>query len=94
VIRQLKRDKFMGYFANRSPCLIRMEVCGGSQHWARQLTAVTHEVKLMPACCVKPFCGSNKSDVQDARAIWSAVQQPGAKTVAVKNEAQETYSAI
>lgn len=94
VSRQLKRDRFLEHFANRPPCLIGMEACGGSQHWARQLTALGHEVKLMPACWVKPFCGSNKSDVQDARAIWSAVQQPGAKTVAVKTEAQQAVLAL
>lgn len=94
VSRQLKRDRFLEYFTNRSPCLIGMEACGGSQHWARQLTALGHEVKLMPACWVKPFCGSNKSDVQDARAIWSAVQQSGAKTVAVKTEAQQAVLAL
>ncbi|MFL9909981.1 IS110 family RNA-guided transposase [Paraburkholderia sp. RL17-337-BIB-A] len=94
VSRQLKRDKFLEYFTNRSPCLIGMEACGGSHHWARQLTALGHEVRLMPACWVKPFCGSNKSDVQDARAIWTAVQQPGARTVAVKSEAQQAVLAL
>jgi transposase len=66
-----------------------MEACGGSQHWTRQLAALGHEVKLMPALWVKPFCGNNESDAQDARAIWLAVQQPGAKTVAVKSEARQ-----
>ena len=32
---QLKREKFLEHFANRSSCLIGMEACGGSQHWAR-----------------------------------------------------------
>jgi hypothetical protein len=37
VNRPLKRAAFLEYFANRSPCLVGMESCGGSQHWARRL---------------------------------------------------------
>ncbi|WP_175233230.1 IS110 family transposase, partial [Paraburkholderia humisilvae] len=75
VNRPIKRAKFLEYFANRTPCLIGMEACGGSQHWARQLTKLGHEVKLMPAEFVKAFNIRNKSDAADARAIWLAVQQ-------------------
>jgi len=42
---QLKRAKFLEHFANRAPCLIGMEACGGSQHWARELQKLGHEVK-------------------------------------------------
>jgi len=38
VNKQLKRAVFLEHFANREPCLIGMEACGGSQHWARRLT--------------------------------------------------------
>ena len=74
VSLQLKRDKFLEHFVNRQPCLIGMECCGGSQHWARQLTKMGHEVKLLPARAVKPFVTGNKNDRQDARAILTAVQ--------------------
>ena len=33
----LARAKFLSHFANRAPCLIAVEACGGSQHWARHL---------------------------------------------------------
>ncbi|KVO82817.1 hypothetical protein BGV60_04550 [Burkholderia ubonensis] len=55
VSKQLKRPVFLEYFANREPCLIGMEACGGSQHWARRLTEMGHQVKLMPAKFVKAF---------------------------------------
>lgn len=93
VNRQIKRAKFLEHFVNRAPCLIGMEACGGSQHWARQLTKLGHEVKLMPAGFVKAFNIRNKSDAADARAIWLAVQQPG-KAVAVKSEAQQAVLAL
>jgi transposase len=88
VNKPLKRGAFLEHFANWSPCLIGMEACGGSQHWARRLTAMGHHVKLMPAKFVKAFVMGNKNDAADARAIWMAAQQPG-KSVALKTETQQ-----
>jgi transposase len=70
-----------------------MEACGGSQHWARKLAAMGHQIKLMPARFVKAFNIGNKNDAADARAIWMAVQQP-VKSVAVKTEAQQAVLAL
>ena len=49
VNRPVKRAAFLEYFANRRPCLVGMESCSGSQHWARRLIEMGHRVKLMPA---------------------------------------------
>ena len=43
---------------------------------------------------VRPFVGGNKSDAHDARAIWTAVQQPDIKTVAIKSEEQQAVLAL
>jgi transposase len=94
VALQLKREKFLEHFINRSSCVIGMEACGGSQHWARALRQLGHEVKLLSARMVKPFVGGNKNDAADARAIWTAVQQPGIKVVAVKSEGQQAVLAL
>jgi transposase len=94
VSLQVKRHKFLAHFSNLPPCLIGMEVCGGAQHWARQLQALGHQVKLLPGRMVKPFVSGNKNDVHDARAIWTAVQQPGIKTVAIKTEEQQAVLAL
>lgn len=93
VNRPVKRAAFLEHFANRAPCLIGMEACGGSQHWARELTKLGHQVRLMPAAFVKAFNIGNKNDAADARAIWLAVQQP-CKAVAVKTEAQQAVLAL
>jgi transposase len=69
VALQLKRERFLEHFAHRSSCLIGMEACGGSQHWARSLQRLGHEVKLLSGRLVKPFVGGNKNDAADARAI-------------------------
>jgi transposase len=94
VALQLKREKFLEHFANRASCVIGMEACGGSQHWARSLQKLGHEVKLLSARMVKPFVGGNKNDAADARGIWTAMQQPGIKVVAVKSEEQQAVLAL
>lgn len=64
---QLKRAKFLEHFANRLPCLIGLEACGGSQHWARALQKLGHEVNLLSARMVKAFVSRNRNDAADAR---------------------------
>jgi transposase len=93
VNKPIKRAVFLEHFANRSPCLIGMEACGGAQHWARRLIEMGHEVKLMPAKFVKAFNSGNKNDAADARAIWMATQM-NSKAVAVKTEAQQAVLAL
>lgn len=86
---QIKRAKVLEHFANRPPCLIAIEACGGAHHWARQLRALGHSVRLLHAKVVRPFVAGNKTDATDARAIWLAVQQPGVKFVGIKTVAQQ-----
>jgi transposase len=94
INKQLKRAHFLELFANRAPCLVGMEACGGSQHWARKLQELGHEVKLMSGKMVKAFVCGNKNDAADARAIYMAAQQPEVKAVAVKSEAQQAVLAM
>ena len=86
---QLKRAKVLKHFANRVPCLIGIEACGGAHHWACELTAQGHVVRLIHAKAVRPFVNGNKTDATDARAIWLAIQQPGTKFVGVKTLMQQ-----
>lgn len=94
ISKQVKRIKFLEYFSNRTPCVIGMEACGGSQHWARRLSEMGHQVKLMAGKQVKAFVSGNKNDVADARAIWLAVQQASIRPVAIKTEAQQAVLAL
>ena len=86
---QIKRAKVLEHFVNKPPCLIAMEACGGAHHWARELSAQGHSVRLLHAKIVRPFVSGNKTDATDARAIWVAVQQPGIKFVGIKTAAQQ-----
>jgi transposase len=89
VNMQIKRAKVLEHFVNLQPCLIAIEACGGAHHWARELTAQGHTVRLLHAKIVRPFVSGNKTDATDARAIWLAVQQPGIKFVGIKTAAQQ-----
>ena len=86
---QIKRAKVLEHFVNKPHSLIAMEACGGAHHWARELTALGHTVRLLRAKIVRPFVSGNKTDQADARAIWIAVQQPGVKFVGIKTAAQQ-----
>ena len=63
---KVSREQLPVLIAQLPPCLIGMEACGGSQHWARELQNLGHEVKLLSARMVKTFVGGNKNDAADA----------------------------
>ena len=67
--RQLRRGQVLAFFSRLEPCLIGMEACSGAHHWARELAALGHEVRLMPAAYVKPYVKRGKTDRADAEAI-------------------------
>jgi transposase len=69
--RQLRRSQVMGFFEALAPCLIGMEACATAHYWARELTKLGHEVRLMPAEDVKAYVKRNKNDAADAEAICS-----------------------
>src|SRR6516225_387968 len=51
------------------PCLVGMEACASAHYWARELTKLSHEVRLMLAKDVKAYIKRNKNDAADAEAI-------------------------
>ncbi len=72
-------------------CLIGMEACGGSNHWARTFIKLGHNVKLMSPQFVKPYVKSNKND---AEAICEAVSRPNMRFVSVKSLEQQDIQSI
>lgn len=88
--QQLKRSEMAEFFSNRTPSVVVMEACGSAHYWARKLTALGHQAKLIAAQFVRPFVKTNKTDAADAQAIWEAAQRPGMKFVAVKSEGQQS----
>src|SRR5450755_4584112 len=92
--RQLRRDQVTAFFANLPPCVIGMEACGSSHHWARTLKGFGHDARLMSPQFVKPYVKSNKNDVADAEAICEAVARPNMRFVPVKSIEQQAVLSL
>jgi transposase len=90
VRRKLRRSEVIKFFKPLSPCLIGIEACATAHHWARELTALGHQVKLMPPAYVKAYVKRNKNDAADAEAICEAVTRPSMRFVPVKDTEQQS----
>jgi transposase len=89
VRKQLRRGQVMKFFEALPPCLIGMEACATAHYWARELTKLGHQVRLMPAKDVKAYVKRNKNDAADAEAICEAVGRPTMRFVAIKSAEQQ-----
>ncbi len=90
VRRQLRRGQVLPFFKRLPPCLVGIEACATSHYWAREITALGHEVRMMPARYVKPYVKRNKNDVADAEAICEAVTRPTMRFVPIKTPTQQS----
>ncbi len=90
IRRQLTRARMLPFFAKLPRCLVGIEACNNSHYWARELIALGHDVKLMPAQYVKPYVKRGKNDAADAEAICEAVTRPTMRFVAVKSPEQQS----
>jgi transposase len=90
VIRKsLRRAQMLPFFARLPSCLVGMEACGTSHHWARELIKLGHEVRLIPPAYVKPYVKRGKTDAADAEAVCEAVTRPTMRFVPVKSPEQQ-----
>ena len=89
IRRQLRRRQVLAFFKKLPPCLVGMEACATSHYWAREIAALGHEVRVMPARYVKPYVKRNKSDAADAEAICEAVTRPTMRFVPIKTPEQQ-----
>src|SRR5260370_565426 len=89
VRKQLRRSQVMGFFEALPPCLIALAPSPTAHYWARELTKLGHEVRLMPAKDVKAYVKRNKNDAADAEAICEAVRRPTMRFVGVKSAEQQ-----
>ena len=89
VRKQLRRGQVIAFFAALPLCLIGMEACATAHYWARELTKLGHEVRLMPAKDVKAYVKRNKNDAADAEAICEAVGRPRMRFVRAKSAEQQ-----
>jgi transposase len=90
IRRQLKRRYVLAFFQKLPPCLIGIEACASSHYWSRELQALGHTVRLMPAAYVKPYVKRQKNDAADAEAICEAVTRANMRFVETKTPEQQS----
>lgn len=92
--RRFQRRELIEFLANCPAGKVALEACGGAHWWARKLLSLGHQPVLIHPGYVRAFVRTNKTDAADARAIWTAAQQPGMPVVPVKSEAQQALLSL
>jgi transposase len=92
VLRKVvRRERLLALLAQFPRCVVGMEACSGAHHWARELSALGHEARIMAAEFVRPFRKSwaTKNDANDAEAVCTAMLQPNMRFVTNKSVDQQ-----
>jgi len=63
----LRRSRMPEYFQKLPACLVGMEACASAHYWARELTKLEHEVRLMQPSYVKSYVKRGKTDGEEDR---------------------------
>ncbi len=93
--RKLRRDELLPFFEKQEKCIVVIEACGAGHHWARVLTGLGHDVKLIAPEAVRPFVKKGKkNDPADAAALCEAARRPGIKFVPIKTTEQQAVLAL
>src|SRR3546814_12051565 len=84
VRKRLSRARVLPFFAKLPRCLVGIEACSTSHHWVRELIALGHDVRSIPAHYVRPFVKRRKNDAADAESICAVVARTMSGFVPVK----------
>lgn len=88
--RRLRRAQVVRFFSGIEPCVVGLETCATAHYWGRELAALGHEVRLLPASRVKPYVKrGKKNDAADAAAIHEAMSRPDMQFVPIKSLEQQ-----
>ena len=85
VRKRLSRKGLRGFMLRLAPCVVGLEACGGSQHWARWLRGCGHDARLLAPQHVKAYVRRGKNDAADAEALCEAMSRPRTRFVPVKS---------
>ncbi|CAN7579172.1 IS110 family transposase [Phyllobacterium sp. LjRoot231] len=87
--KKLSRREMVKFFEKTPLTTVALEACGGSHHWARLLSSLGHEVKLIAPQLAKPYVKRGKNDAADAEALCEAMSRPTIRFVPVKTADQQ-----
>lgn len=94
IQKRLRRGQFLAFFSKAAPSVVVLEACGSAHYWARELSKLGHQARLIPPQHVKPFLKRNKNDMRDAEAIFEASLRPGIHFVPIKPVEQQCDRAL
>lgn len=94
INRTLRRRQVLTFFQKLEPCTVGIEACGMAHYWARELTMLGHDVRLMPPTYVRPYVKRGKTDAADAEAICEAVTRPTMRFVPIKSPEQQAVLSV
>lgn len=94
VNKTLRRRQVLTFFQKLAPCTVGIEACGTAHYWARELTKLGHDVRLMPPGYVRPYVKRGKTDAADAEAICEAVTRPSMRFVPIKSPEQQAVLSL
>jgi len=60
VNRRFGRDELIRFLAQRPAGRVALEACGSGHWWARKIQALGHEVVLLHAKFIRPFCADEQ----------------------------------
>lgn len=87
--KRLSRAAMVAFLERLEPAVIAMEACGAAHYWARELTRMGHEVRLIAPQLAKPYVKRGKNDAADAEALCEAASRPTMRYVPVKTMDQQ-----
>jgi transposase len=87
--KRLRRKDLVRFLSKLEPTVIAIEACGGSHHWAREISTLGHTVKLIAPQHVKPYVPRGKNDAADAAGLCEALSRPSMRFVPVKSLGQQ-----
>jgi transposase len=93
--RRLSRNELVAFLMKQPACTVALEACGASHHWARTISGLGHDVRLVAPEAIRPFVKKGKkNDAADAAAICAAASQADVKYVPIKTVGQQATLAL
>jgi transposase len=95
LAKRLSRRRFARFFQEQQlGCEVVMEACGTSHYWGRRLRQWGYHARLIPPQHVRAYVVGNKTDGNDADAIYQASRRRDLRDVPIKTPAQQDLLAL